>query len=56
MGYGFILEHVLDMVWYWIASRRVGKAKDGFKVEPFAGIMAAHGAWTIWAIVAMIWA
>lgn len=56
MGYGFILEHVLVIAWYWIASRRVGKAKDGFRVEPFAGIMAAHGAWTIWAIGAMIWA
>lgn len=56
LGYCFILEHTLSIMWYWISARRVGKAKDGFKVEPFRLIVTIHVGWTIWAIVAMLYA
>jgi hypothetical protein len=54
IGSCFALAHGLTLIAYGRAASTVGRG--GMRLEPFNGIMLAHGIWTSWAVIGLLWA
>lgn len=52
VGICFGLMHIATPLWYFYASRTIGRAR--FRVEPFPVIMAVHIGWVTWTFAAFL--